>query len=50
MVHQRDTPLKRLLLRGLRAEILPFDRYVDLMPREAAPKRPATIAGWPPEC
>ena len=35
VVYRGDTPLKQLPLCGLHREILVFDRYVDLMQREA---------------
>jgi hypothetical protein len=35
VVHHGDTLLKQLPLRGLHREVLVFDRYVDLMQREA---------------
>ena len=35
VVYHGDTAIKQLPLSGLRGEILVFDRYVDLMEREA---------------
>ena len=35
VVRHRDAVVKRLPLRGLRREPLPFERYVDLMAQEA---------------
>jgi hypothetical protein len=35
LVYHGDTPVKQLPLCGLHREVLVFDRYVDLMQREA---------------
>ena len=38
VVYQGETPIKQLPLCGLHREVLVFDRYVDLMQREARAK------------